>query len=83
MNKSDWNDAIQELANNGLFLFDEYGNSRTGHEKSCMVYYAGYNEEDAMNVKVGKGYGGSITVSCSNKICYLEAIHDHCDIESD
>ena len=48
-----------------------------------MVYYAGYNEEDAMNVKVGKGYGGSITFSCSNKICYLEAIHDHFDIEYD
>ena len=40
-------------------------------------------EEDAMNVKVGKGYGGSITFSCSNKICYLEAIHDHFDIEYD
>ena len=81
MTKTEWNEAIKELNREGLYLFDRTGNQKTGSESDCSVYYAGYDCQDAMNVK--KGYGDTISFSCENKTCYLEAIHDHLNIEYD
>lgn len=83
MTQTEWNEALRELNEKGLYLFDKDGNQRTGHERNCHVFYAGYDQQDAINLKNGKGYGGSITFSSGNRICYLEAIHDHFYIEYD
>ena len=68
MIKTEWNEAIKELNREGLYLFDRTGNQKTGSESDCSVYYAGYDCQDAMNVKNNRGYGGSISFSYGNKI---------------